>query len=893
MELAINKYTDEIINAVKNNQVTVITSGTGTGKSTQVPQMLHSEGYNIAITQPRIVAAKMLAMRISNEMECELGGIIGYSTGLDKNFSKDTEILITTDGVQVLKEINSTKHEKERILIIDEVHEWNLSIETLIAYCKVILKKNKNFKVVLMSATLDTSQLEKFFDIPIKLIDIKEKSYEVARLNSSGDLYSDIRSRMAYSENILVFLPGKKEIYDMFQKLEDINSNYIILPMHSELPYEKIQECLLPSDKKKIILATNIAQTSLTNPDIDTVIDSGLERRMETIDGITGLYLRNISIADTLQRLGRVGRTKPGNYILCEETFVSKRTEYPIPEIRRLGLERVCLTLIKLGFNPSKFDFFHQPNYSSIIRAITMLIDLGCIVDEDNPTLTLIGEKILSLPLSIRMGRILVEAIDLKNSENALIAIAVHEVGNIITDKSFFWIPENTCDMIRGYQYWMKIMALGKIDFNTMGINKRAFFKVKEIINKIRPILLKNNEWSNNGSLSLLLNAIVSGYCDSPLLDLGVSMDKHSCVYPKSNKILLGEMKTIEVKSKYLYESHNVEILTNITSVDPMFLVDKYPSLYDAEELREVFDYWSEEIYSEKRLNFKGSSVKVFDVPVNNPKRLKELIEEEENKRRAARDAEIERQRQRDLIMEEERQRLMWSMRTMREEEERNKFTFGTNGSVNKQSIRKTLPTIYLAGSRVEIDEDYVVQISKTQLKQLYQPVTYNGGILTLDCQGIKSSNPKEIKDKLKETSLMNLVNHINSIKNISLEMWVTKLKEVIELYSDYIHENDIKNIALTISDKRIHTFQVDSESNFDQILNEASIKYYLCKIQYEYPPAKFKHAESTSMFLTDEEKNNREFFFEMMKDEIMCKTELSDRFVLSKAKTIYGELVS
>lgn len=874
-KLAINSHKDEIIESVKNNQVTVITSGTGTGKSTQVPQILYNEGYTVAITQPRVIAAKMLAMRICNEMNVELGGIVGYSTGLDKSFSKETEILITTDGVQVLKELNAKQQSKEKVLIIDEVHEWNLNIEILIAYCRVILHDDSNIKIVLMSATLNTNKIIEFFGVSTSLIHVEEPSFEITDMESTHMLYRDIVCAMDRRENVLVFLPGKNEIYNMLRKLEERESDYVILPMHSELPYEQLQECLQPVATRKIILATNIAQTSLTDPDFDTVIDTGLERRIETVDGVTGLYLREISLADITQRRGRVGRVKPGNYILCEEHFVGfDRPRFPVPEIQRLGLERVCLTLLKLGFNPSKFEFFHQPGKPAIIHAIIMLQDLGCVDTNGSLKVTDIGEKVLSLPLSIRMGRILTEAISFGNTEEVLSCIAVHESGNLILAGSPMSVFETRSDMLHGYSYWKRLMMERRVNFQKLGVNKRVFFKVKDMINKIRPILMKNGEWSSNSSDALMLKAIIAGYADSPKTEYDLQLDKHSCVSRYGENILLGERKTIQYMDKW-GDTGTFELLTNVISVDPRYMANTYPHLYTLKDGKEYFDYWSEKIYLKKELRFKGVHVTEFEEIVDDPVKLKRYIEKEENDRRIARENEERRLKAYEAECAEARRTYI---------QERNEYN-SRNTSI--------VPRVYMFGYSFDVEDGNIIHLNKGQLDKLNAPVMYGDEELTIHCQGLESKDPNELRDKLREQTLIKAVTHINNMKSMTLETWVDKLQGIIKTYDDYILMNTNKTVGLVAKDRKIEIYQIDDQADFKQIWFELRVVYYLAKLQLDYPPAKFRQGESTALLLTKEERSRREFFFDMVKDEIVSSKSLSDETIFNKAEIIYEELVS
>ena len=314
-DLPVYDFYDQITAAVDTNQVTIITAETGAGKSTQIPQYLAEHGYDkVIVTQPRILAARNLSRRVREEWSTHTGDIgeeVGYRTAHERDDSARTKILYCTDGLQLVREITGAGIETSQVLVLDEVHEWNENMEVLIAWAKKRCAEEPRFKVVIMSATIETGSLAEYFDTTA-VINIPGRSYEVAK-KRGADLIAEIFNHIEKASNMLVFLPGKAEIADISDavKSKAEAAGVPVIPLHSQLEATAQQQAFASYPNGKIILATNIAQTSVTIDDIDVVIDSGLERRSEVRNGVEGLFIVQTSQADCLQRAGRAGRTKP------------------------------------------------------------------------------------------------------------------------------------------------------------------------------------------------------------------------------------------------------------------------------------------------------------------------------------------------------------------------------------------------------------------------------------------------------------------------------------------------------------------------------------------------------------------------------------------------------
>ena len=396
-ELPVREYHQAILDAVDTHQVTIVTAETGAGKSTQIPQYLAEHGYTrVIVTQPRILAARNLAQRVREEWSLrnteDASEVVGYRTAHERDDSWSTKILYCTDGLQLVREITGSGITEKQVLVLDEVHEWNENMEVLVAWAKKRCEEDSRFKVVIMSATIETESLAAFFGTDA-IIDIPGRYFEVTTRRGQdvlSELFAQIEHR---GKNILTFLPGKAEIQDVTDAIEKkaTAAKVPIIPLHSQLEAEAQQKAFASYPYGKIILATNIAQTSVTIDDIDMVIDSGLERQSEVRNGVEGLFIAQISQADSKQRAGRAGRTKPGEYVLAQYDTMpcidfKDRPAYAIPEIMRKHIDRLTLRLANVGIDIETLDFYHDPSKRAIQRAKKTLTALGALTPQGEVT---------------------------------------------------------------------------------------------------------------------------------------------------------------------------------------------------------------------------------------------------------------------------------------------------------------------------------------------------------------------------------------------------------------------------------------------------------------------------------------------------------------------------
>lgn len=526
MGSVINKYKDQIIDLVENNDVVVIQAETGTGKTTKIPTWFAKLGYSVTVTQPRRLAARTNAAYVSRKFNQCVGGIVGYRTGYEKCDSVATRLLYCTDGLELVREI--TGHGKTDILFIDEVHEWNTHIEGLVAWAKKMIAQKWNVKVVLMSATVDAEKLAEFFGGNTPIVKIKGHSFPVERrLEKPYRLVDTAISYINQRKNILIFRPGKKEILETINSLK--GKGAVVLPLHSEISVEEQNRCFQPFSQPKVVVATKIAATSITIPEIDVVIDDGLDKSIRLFNGVEGLYEVEISKADCLQRAGRAGRTRPGKYILCSDVPMEGREEFPIPEINCVRLDQLCLKFLNAEIDPTTIDFFHQPDINALLDAKKSLKLLGAI--DENDKVTDIGKLMSKVPVDVHLARMIVEGHKRGVVMDMITMAAILQFGGIRDSRILSWKEytqeESSSDAIAELNLFKaiygKMASLGdspsarskfSVEILTIGIKEKKFWGILHLRNKIINSLNGDFGTSSSGDRNSILLSYVSGMVD-------------------------------------------------------------------------------------------------------------------------------------------------------------------------------------------------------------------------------------------------------------------------------------------------------------------------------------------------------------------------------------------
>ncbi len=500
-DLPIFDYMEAITRTVDSNQVTIITAETGAGKSTQVPQYLAAHGYDkVIVTQPRILAARNLSRRVREEWGLRTSGnsepIIGYRTAHERDDNPDTQILYCTDGLQLVREITGVGVKSKQILVLDEVHEWNENMEVLVAWAKKRCQEEPDFKVVIMSATIETGTLAAFFDTKA-VINIPGRSFEVKKRRGTDVVQEILKKLNTQVSNMLVFLPGKSEIQEVTEaiSLKTREAGVPIIPLHSQLEATAQQQAFDSYPNGKVILATNIAQTSITIDDIDVVIDSGLERRSEVRNGVEGLFIAQISQADSLQRAGRAGRTKAGEYILAPYGSMAcldfnDRPEYATPEILRKHIDRLTLRLASVGIDVEQLDFYHDPSDKAIQRAKRTLIALGALTQKGE--VTKIGRQMEQYPVESSYARMLIESHLYSRAVQSKLAaiIGIQEVGGIVKSGPRYtgWrklTKQSKSDLLAQYDVFLALPNITSDRYDDLGIISKNVSKAREVMQRL------------------------------------------------------------------------------------------------------------------------------------------------------------------------------------------------------------------------------------------------------------------------------------------------------------------------------------------------------------------------------------------------------------------------
>lgn len=642
-ELPISSRRDDIASAVDDNQVTIITAETGAGKSTQVPQYLAEHGYRkVIVTQPRILAARNLSTRVREEATLRTGRdstkYVGYRTAHEKDDSPENVILYCTDGLQLVRELTGSGSSERQILVLDEIHEWNENMEVLIAWAKKRCDEEPHFKVVLMSATIEAEHLAAYFG-SAAVITVPGRSFPVEK-RAGTDVVSEITTLLdTRISNMLVFLPGKAEIENVAAvvKKKAAACHVPVLPLHSQLEPEIQQRAFSNYENGKIILSTNVAQTSITIDDIDTVIDSGLERRSEVRNGVEGLFIAEVSQADCLQRAGRAGRTKEGLYILapygdlpCDP--LEERPAYGVPEILRKHIDRLVLRLANIGLDIEDLDFYHEPKPGAIKQAKRKLVTLGAMTGTGE--VTPIGRKMERFPVESGYARMLVEAEQYSTEVQAKLAtiIAIQEVGGIVKHGSRYtgWrrlTRQTQSDPIAQYDVYLALPGVISEEYDDMGIIGKNVNKAEEVKERLLHDLSLGEEKLTpikEDELEPLLRSIIVGQLDQlwtvelngDVIHIGSNKQRElsSGTVVKGANLIAATPFDLEVPTpKGLQTLH---LVTDVTAVNPGWLETLAPHLFQVKPGKIYFDPHLGTLALRTHLKFNGGTLEAAGTPI-------------------------------------------------------------------------------------------------------------------------------------------------------------------------------------------------------------------------------------------------------------------------------------
>ncbi|APR71949.1 ATP-dependent RNA helicase HrpA [Acinetobacter haemolyticus] len=528
-DLPVTQYADRLIEAIQKHQVIIVAGETGSGKTTQLPQiaMLAGRGLTgmIGHTQPRRLAARSVSQRIAEEVGEKLGESIGFKVRFNEQGSQDSIVRLMTDGILLAELTNDRFLSKYDTIIIDEAHERSLNIDFIMGYLKQLLPKRPDLKVIVTSATLDVNRFSQYFN-NAPIFEVEGRSYpvevryrpisELSIVGSDDDEFDDFEENLpravvqAVEEcfadaeakghpehaDILIFASTEQEIRELQETLQKYGPRHTeVLPLYARLALAEQQKIFNPGGKgRRIIIATNVAETALTVPNIRYVIDSGFARisRYNYRSRVQRLPIEAISQAAANQRKGRCGRVAAGVCIrlYSEEDFLS-RPEFTEPEIKRTNLASVILQMQSLGLgNLEDFDFIEPPDFRLVNDGRKLLIELGALNERKNE-LTKVGQMMARMPIDPRLARMIIGGAHFGVLKETLIivsALAIQDPRERPADKQMQADQKHALfkEADSDFLFYLKLWNTLQTSPDTQSENKRRQFARQHFLSWLR-----------------------------------------------------------------------------------------------------------------------------------------------------------------------------------------------------------------------------------------------------------------------------------------------------------------------------------------------------------------------------------------------------------------------
>ncbi|KAL2519699.1 RNA helicase family protein [Abeliophyllum distichum] len=626
--LPIFSVREELLQVVRENQVVVVVGETGSGKTTQLTQYLHEDGYTIGgivgCTQPRRVAAMSVAKRVSEEMETELGDKVGYAIRFEDVTGPNTVIKYMTDGVLLRETLKDSDLEKYRVVVMDEAHERSLSTDVLFGILKKVVARRRDFKLIVTSATLNAQKFSNFFG-SVPIFRIPGRTFPVKTLYSKTPCEDYVEAAVKQAMtihitsdpgDILIFMTGQDEIeatcYALAERMESLESSnkqvpkLLILPIYSQLPADLQAKIFQKAEDgaRKCIVATNIAETSLTVDGIFYVIDTGYGKikvynpRM----GMDALQVFPVSRAAADQRAGRAGRTGPGTCyrLYTESAYLNEMLPSPVPEIQRTNLGNVVLLLKSLKIeNLLDFDFMDPPPQENILNSMYQLWVLGALNNVGN--LTDLGWKMVEFPLDPPLAKMLLMGEQLGCINEVLTVVSMLSVPSVFfrpkdrveesdAAREKFFVPESDhLTLLNVYQQWKANQYRG--DWcNDHFLHVKGLRKAREVRSQLLDILktLKIPLTSCGPDWDVVRKAICSAYFHNSARLKGVGeyvncrngMPCH--LHPSSALYGLGYTPDYVVYHELILTTK--EYMQCATSVEPQWLAELGPMFFSVKD---------------------------------------------------------------------------------------------------------------------------------------------------------------------------------------------------------------------------------------------------------------------------------------------------------------------
>ncbi|KAJ4912425.1 RNA helicase family protein [Raphanus sativus] len=625
--LPIYAYRDELLKLVEENQVLVIVGETGSGKTTQIPQYLREAGYTkrgkIGCTQPRRVAAMSVASRVAQELGVKLGHEVGYSIRFEDCTSERTVIKYMTDGMLLRELIAEPKLDSYSVIIVDEAHERTLSTDILFGLVKDLAKFRPDLRLIISSATLEAKKFSEYFDsariymIPGRRYPVEklfQRFPEPDRLETAVRTVFQIHQREPLGD-VLVFLTGQEEIETAETKLKEgmkdlcsKSSEIVICPIYSNLPTELQAKVFEPAPKgsRKVVLATNIAETSLTIDGIKYVVDPGYCKinSYNPRTGMESLLETPISKASAEQRAGRSGRTGPGK---CFRLYNVKDLEATtIPEVQRANLASVVLTLKSLGIEDVfNFDFMDPPPENSLLKALELLYALGAL--DGKGEITKLGERMVEFPVDPMLSKMIVGSEKYKCSAEIVTIAAMLSTGSSIfyrPSRNQQYLADNArmsfytdeagdhVALLRVYNSWKEMNYSSQWCYENY-IQSKSMRRARDIREQLAGLLKKIGVelTSNSEDLDAVKKAILAGFFphSAKLQKDGsyrrVREPQTVYVHPSSGLFGASPKKWLVYHELVLTTK---EYMRHITEMKPEWLVEIAPHYYKLKDIEEA-----------------------------------------------------------------------------------------------------------------------------------------------------------------------------------------------------------------------------------------------------------------------------------------------------------------
>ncbi|MCP4431814.1 MAG: ATP-dependent RNA helicase HrpA [Gammaproteobacteria bacterium] len=506
-ELPFFEHREELADAISSNQVVIVCGETGSGKTTQLPQLCIDLGLAdrgvIAHTQPRRIAAQSVCQRIAEELKVEVGGAVGYKIRFKDRSDDAAYVKLMTDGILLAETQSDRWLNQYSTLIVDEAHERSLNIDLILGYVKQLLPRRPDLKLIVTSATIDPERFATYFD-DAPIVNISGRSYPVEiryrppsdddrdNLNLLCDAIDELDALAR--QDILVFFPGERPIREAAERLsKQYARDYDILPLYARLSSGEQRKIFQPHGKRRIVLATNVAETSLTVPGIRYVIDTGLARisRYSWRARIQRLPIEKISQASASQRSGRCGRVAAGICIrLYAEDDFESRDAFTEPEILRSNLASVILQMNDLGLGSiHQFDFIESPDSRMINDGYRLLFEIGA-TDKDDKILPH-GHAITRIPVDPRLAHILIRAHQLNCLGEILIIVSALSIQDprsasvenrqAANEKYRDWIDDKS-----DFVFWLKLWQSVQQQQNMLSRNQFSRWCQKHFLSYLR-----------------------------------------------------------------------------------------------------------------------------------------------------------------------------------------------------------------------------------------------------------------------------------------------------------------------------------------------------------------------------------------------------------------------